>query len=400
MIRYRYKAISEGGRAIHGTISAENENDLEYILKKSDLRLVSYKIQRKSNLFSLISFGLSTKDLVTLFTHFQQLEKIGVPILDSIADIKNSSDSTKIRDLMQEIYEAVKNGNLFSEALAKHPKIFIPVFIGLIANGEKTGNLSDVFASIIDHLKWSSDIKRKTIKAIRYPLFSLGVMMMVIWTMTTIVVPRITTFLESQEIKLPLATRALVGFSHFVTNNGLLIIASMPIIFIIYKFLRQLPEFALKIDQMKLYIPLFGSIITKIDTSRFCHFFAMNFKGGIGVLDCLESAKNVINNYAIKQSIEIVKQQVADGHSLSAAIAYTGYFPNLIVRMFKIGEDSGNMEENLRNVRFFYDQEINDSVEKIVGMIQPTLTLVMGGLMAWITLSVFGPIYSTFSTIR
>jgi type IV pilus assembly protein PilC len=126
----------------------------------------------------------------------------------------------------------------------------------------------------------------------------------------------------------------------------------------------------------------------------------MTFKSGLGVIECLDAASGVIKNKAIKKSIIVVKQQVSDGQSLAKSLALTGYFPNLVIRMFKIGEESGNMESALQNIKFFYDREINDSIDRLVGMIQPTLTIVMGGMIAWITIAVFGPIYGSFSKIQ
>jgi type IV pilus assembly protein PilC len=161
----------------------------------------------------------------------------------------------------------------------------------------------------------------------------------------------------------------------------------------------RFPEMALRIDDFKLKIPIMGGILNKLDAAKFCQFFSMTFKSGLGVLECLDAAGGVIKNKAIKKSIIMVKEQVSEGQSLAKSIALTGYFPNLVVRMFKIGEDSGNMESALHNIKFFYDREINDSIDKLVAMIQPTLTMVMGGMIAWITIAVFGPIYSTFSKL-
>lgn len=392
MNKYRYKAINEDGKYVRGRISAESPGELEVLLKNSKNYLVSYHIDRGS------AFGgkLSTKELIAMFSHLEQLDRSGVSIVDSIVDVKDSADSVKIRNLMQEIYEALRNGSMLSDAFAKHPTIFSPVFIGLITTGEKTGNLHTAFSSIVDHLKWSSEMKRKTTKAIRFPLFSLGVMLSVVGVMTTFVVPKVTEFLKTQNIALPAMTRALIAFSDFAKHNGLLMIAMVPVLVVLYKIINRLPVISIKFDELKLHMPIFGGIIAKIDASRFCHFFSITFKSGLGVLECLESAKDVVGNRAIKESIEIAKQMVSNGQPLAKSIAATGHFPSLVVRMFDVGETSGNMEDALNNIRFFYDQEINDSIDKMVGMIQPALTLVMGGMMAWITIAVFGPIYSTF----
>ncbi|MFT6219646.1 MAG: type IV pilus assembly protein PilC [Rickettsiales bacterium] len=392
MNRYRYKAIDDDGKYVRGVISAESIGELEVLLKNSNLYLVSNRIEKDS----IFGGKLDPKDLITIFTHLEQLDRAGVSIIDSISDIKNSSDSIKVRNLMQEVFESLKNGSLLSESFAKHPKIFPEIFVGLISNGEKTGNLYQSFNSIIDHIKWNTDMKRKTGKAIRYPLFSITVMMLVLGVMTTVVVPKVTEFLQSQDIELPTITVALINFSSFVQNNGGLIVLSIPTFIVIYKILNTRPSIAIRMDKIKLCIPFFGKIITKIDASRFCYFFSITFKSGLGVLECLEAAKTVVGNHAIKESIDNIKTKVSDGQKLAKAIESTGFFPSLVIRMFEVGENSGNMEDALNNIKFFYDREINDSVDKMVGMIQPILTLVMGGMMAWITIAVFGPIYSSF----
>lgn len=396
MPKYRYKAIDQNGKYSKGKIFADNPAELEALIKSSNLDLITYRAEKEGSFFNK-SESLTSKELITLFVHLEQLDKAGVTIIEAISDVKESSESPAIKNLMQEVYESVKNGSLFSEALAKHPKIFNSVFIGLIVAGEKTGNLNSSFASLVSHLKWSSDMKRKTVKAIRYPMFSLVVMLIVMGIMTVVVVPKVTSFLSTQEIALPAMTKSLIIFSNFFRTKGLFVIALIVLLFITYKVLYKLPRFALQADKVKLKLPIFGDIITKLEVSKFCYFFGMTFKSGLGVLDCLESAKSVISNVAIKQSIDLIKQQVSSGQSIAKSISCTSYFPSLVVRMFKVGEESGNMESSLDNIRFFYDQEINDGIDRIVGMIQPALTFIMGGMMAWITVAVFGPIYGSFS---
>jgi len=392
---YIYKAVNDEGKYIRGVMVAENLGELEILLHSSKLYLISHRVEKSY----IYKSGLKNKQLITLFSHLEQLDRAGISIVESIKDVRDSTDSVKIRNLMAEIYESLKNGSMLSEAFAKHPHIFPKISIGLIANGEKTGNLHDSFKSIIDHLKWNLEMKRKTSKAIRYPLFSLFVMMIVLGVMTTVVVPKVTEFLTRQSIKLPMTTRALIAFSNFAKHNGIFLLLLIPVIFLVYKMLNKIPNVANKIDEIKLHIPIFGSIISKIEISRFCHFFSITFNSGLGILDCLESAKAVVVNRALKNSIDLAKQQVIDGKKLAAAISYTKHFPNLVIRMFEIGESSGNMEEALNDIRFFYDQEINDSIDKMVGMIQPALTMIMGGMMAWITIAVFGPIYSSFGKV-
>ncbi len=398
MANFKYKAITQEGKYISGKIAADNPSELMSLLKSSSLELVSYREEknRGSTLFS----GLKSAELVTIFIHLEQLDRAGVSIIDSIQDLKETADSSKIKNLMQEIYESIKNGNLFSESLAKRPDIFKPTYIGLIAMGEKTGNLSNSFSNIIDDVKWNIEIRRKTRKAILGPLFGIILMFVVLGVMTAVVVPKVTGFLSAQNIGLPFLTIALIKFSNFVQEYWFIIITTPPSIWAIFKILERFPKLHVKIDYLKLKMPIFGPIITKIESAKFCQFFSMTFKSGLGVLECLDSSSVTLKNKAIKSGIAFVRQQVSDGQSLSGSISATKFFPNLVVRMFKVGEESGNMESSLKNIKYFYDKEINDSIDRIVSLIQPTITIVMGGMIAWIAVAVFGPIYSTFSNLQ
>ena len=395
MKKYRYKGLNADGRTVKGSLVAEGPADLEAILKDSNIEIISFKAESE---FSLFGNGVVDKDLISLFVYLEQLDRAGVSIIDSIADIKENSESPGVRTVMQQVYESIKNGSLFSEAVSQHPKVFNEIYIGLIKTGEKTGNLADSFDSIIQNLKWNADIKRKKGKAIRMPLFSLLVMFLVLMLMTGLVVPKVTSFLRSQEIELPVYTISLIAFSDFMKANFLLILASIPTIIIAIKMGKKFsPAFAIFVDGLVLYLPVFGGVVTKLESARFCQFFAITFKSGLGIIECIETAGSVIGNKAIKNSIESIKDAVSDGTSINESIANSGYFPPLVNRMFKVGEESGNMESALQNIQFFYDREINDSIDKIVAMIQPTLTIVMGGMIIWIVIAVFGPLYSGFS---
>ncbi len=400
MANYSFKAIDASGRYIKGRIAAENQYDLANTLKLSGQELISFKQERQKKVGGFFFDKVKTRDLIVAFVQLEQLDRAGVSILDSIQDLKDTSDSPKIKVLMSQVYESIRNGSLFSESLAKHPDVFSQVYIGLIAAGEKTGNLSDAFSSIVEDMKWNMEIKRKTKKATRGPLFGLFVMFIVLGVMTSIVIPKVTGFLMAQNLSLPFITIALIAFSDFVKNYWYILVFSWPTIWVTLKILSRYPKIAIRIDHYKMKFPIIGPIINKIDAAKFCQFFAMTFKSGMGVLECLDAASEVVKNKAMKNAIISVKKQVSDGQSLAKAIASVNYFPNLVIRMLKIGEESGNMESALSNIKFFYDREINDSIDKLVGMIQPALTITMGGMIGWITIAVFGPIYATFSKIQ
>lgn len=399
MPAYNYTAINETGHKIRGEITAANEVDLEERLKEIGLDLVNYREMARKRGSSRGKVKLH--DLIVFCLHFEQLDRAGVPVLDSIADVRDAAENPRMRDIMAGVYESVKNGALFSEALAQYPNVFDEVFIGLVSTGEKTGDLSESFTHLAEHMKWTNDIRRKVKKAIRYPIGLFILLMIVISVLMMFVVPKLVNFILSQGFDIPLHTRLLIATSEVFSNYWYMILVAPPVAIILLRILYRTSEaFAYKMDALMLRLPVIGQTIRKIDMARFTHFFAVMFRSGVDVLQSLDAATKVVGNRVLRDSILTLRRSVAGGNSLTDSLRISSQFPSLVVRMFKVGEDSGNMNDALENINFFYNREVNDSVDKMVGMIQPTLTIVMGMLIFWVISAIFGPLYDSFSKMN
>ncbi len=399
MPSYRYSAMNDLGRTINGVVVAENDVDLEERLKQIGLELLTFKeLNEKA---ARAGGKVKLQDMIVMCLHLEQLGRAGVPLLDAIADVRDSTDSMKLKNIMTGVYEYIKSGEILSKALARYPRAFNEVFVGLIAASEKTGNFSEAFLHIADHLKWTADLRRKVKKAVRYPLALLLVMSCVISVLMIYVVPKLIDFIIAQGFEIPIHTRALIATSHAFVNYWYLIFG-IPILLTIavialYRFSEP---FAYKVDAIILKLPVFGNVSRKLNMARFTHFFAVLFNSGIDILESLQSARNVVGNRVLQESITLMARSVSEGTSLTASMRMSNQFPNLVVRMFKIGEESGNMTESLENINFFYTREVNDAVDSVVGMIQPALTIVMGVLIFWVIAAVFGPLYQSFSKMN
>lgn len=400
MPTYSYKALNARGSTVKGNMTATNEIELEEKLGKLGLDLLRFKAtgNRKASLFKR---GVGLRELIIFCVHMEQLERAGVPILDALADLRDSSDSEKLRELMTKIYDEVKGGKMLSEALGMYPKTFSDVFTGLINAGERTGNMADAFGHLAEHLKWQAEIRRKVKKATRYPIALVVIMMGVISLMMLFVVPQMTEFLEAQGFELPLYSRILIAVSKAFVNYWYLILGT-PIIgtLALMTLYRVSETVAYRIDAITLKLPFLGEVIRKIELARFCHFFAVTFKSGIDVIECIKTSESVVHNLVMREAVFFVRQSVGEGNSITSSLQISNQFPNLVIRMFKVGEDSGKMESSLENINFFYDREVNDSVDAMIELIQPALTIVMGALLFWVTAAVFGPLYNSFSKMN
>jgi len=377
---------------------AENEVDLESRLKEVGLDLITCRKQKSK---TGKGARIKIKDMIILCLHLEQLSRAGVPIHEAIADVRDSSESTKMRDIMTDVLEMVKNGSSFSAALAHYPRVFNDIFVGLVAAGEKNGNLTESFVNIANHMKWTGDLRRKVKKAVTYPVVLLVVMSAVIAILMVAVVPKLLKFITEQGFKIPLHTRALIYTSEAFQDHWYLIFGIPIGLFILVLTLyRTMEPVAYRLDSYFLKLPAIGNTLRKIDLARFTHFFSVMFKSGINIPEALLTARDVVKNRVIRESVDIVHRSIVEGNNLTASLRISNQFPTMVIRMFKVGEDSGNMGDAMSNIKFFYDREVNDSVDALVGMIQPILTLVMGVLIFWVIAAVFGPLYQSFSQMK
>lgn len=399
MPTYNYSALNELNRTLRGTIVAENDVDLEARLKEIGLDLINYREVREKK----AGFGarVKQKDMIIMCLHLEQLNRAGVPIHEALQDVRDAADSLKLRDILSDVVERVKAGEKLSEALAHYPRTFSTVFVGLVKAGEVNGNLTESFVHMTDHMKWSSELRRKVRKAMMYPIVLIVVMSGVIAVLMVFVVPKLVDFIMSQGFDLPPHTVALIWTSEQFQKHWYFIFG-VPIGGVILgKIMYRVSEgFAYRVDALTMRLPAIGPTVRKINLARFTHFFSVMFKSGIDIIDALDGAKQVVGNRVIRESVETAIRSVTEGNSLTASLRISNQFPNLVIRMFKVGEDSGNMNDALENINFFYHREVNDAVDGMIGLIQPTLTAVMGGLIFWVIAAVFGPLYQSFQNMN
>lgn len=404
MERFRYKALNAMGRPVRGVISAANENDLFSQLRGAGLELVSCKAVSARGGFlksAPVAARINTRELIQLFIHLEQMQSAGVPMLEALSDIRETSDNPRMRDIISDVHKDVTEGKSLSEAMAAHPRVFGNLYTSLIAAGQETGDLTASYRQLVKYLKWVDAMQVRTRKATRYPLFLLAIVLVTVSVMMAVVVPQVVDFLVAQKQDLPIYTRALIGFSDFFVTWWPLVL-SVPVVVgggaVILR--RSSDNLKYWIDVFLLKLPIAGSLIRKINIARFAQTFGALFASGIDVLAGLNAATNTIGNRALVEAMDSVQQYVRSGSSLSQALERSGEFPSMVVRMVRIGEETGKLTEVLDQVCEFYTHDVDESVQKLIAGIEPSLTLLLGGIIGWIAAGVFGPIYDSFQTLN
>jgi type IV pilus assembly protein PilC len=389
---FQYKAIDTSGKFIQGSLDASNSADLENRLEKME--------QKEPGVDILGRNKVDRRDLINFSFYLEQLTHAGVPILEGLSDLRDGEENVTFRDVISGVIEAIEGGNTFSQALGIYPKIFDDIFVSLIKVGERSGKMSEVLIDITYTLKWQDELLAKAKKIMMYPLVTGTLIMAVILFMMIFVVPDIMQAIVSLGGAIPLETRALIAVSNFLVNFWYLVIAA-PFVFsfLLRYFYRNNTKVRFKLDQLLLKIWLFGSVNEKIKISRFTRYFALMFASGITVLDAINLSKTVVSNSVLEDGIDRAWQQISEGNSISESFKNIGIFPPLVIRMLRVGESSGEMDKSLSNVSYFFDRDINDSIDKMEPIIQTALMATIGIIVLWLAMSVMGPIYDTIGTI-
>jgi type IV pilus assembly protein PilC len=400
MPTYNYKAVDQKGMPANGQVDAANEIDLELRLDRIGLSLLTFKeAQKSAPAFNSNKVGL--QDLVMFCFQLEQLSSAGVPLLEGLSDVRESTANPYFHKIIGAVVSEVEGGKMLSQALAEHPRVFSDVFVSLVRAGEQTGKLPQVFDNLANTLKWQHELISQTKRLIAYPLFVLFVVILAVTFLMTYLVPQMVSFLGNMGQALPTQTKILIAISKiFVNFWWLLILLPIVLTLMVVIGLKRSARFRYQFDYLMLKMPVTGPILHKIIMSRFARYFALMYETGIPVLDAVKTCQDIVSNKVIADALERAHQQINAGDSMSESFRNAGLFPPLVVRMIKVGENTGALDKSLANIGYFYDRDVNESIEKMLKLIEPALTVLLGGILGFIMFSVLGPVYDSFSKLR
>ena len=381
-------------------MDATNIADLEQRLLRMGLDLITCNIRNPRKPMLGVR-KVRRVDLINFCFHMEQLLESGVPLLEGLADLRDSLEHPRFQEIIANLIDEIEGGKTLSAAMAEHPGVFDTLFINLVIAGETTGQLGEVFASLTKTLKWQDELASTTKKLLLFPAFVGTVVLAVTFFLMVYLVPQLVGFIKDMGGKLPLHTRALIATSNFCVHYWYaLLIVPMALLFGIKSLAAKSTRARYWLDCWKLKIWMIGPVLKKILLSRFANFFSMMYAAGIPILHCLEIAEGIVGNVLIKEALQEVGTDIKAGVGIAASFANSGLFPPLVVRMLRVGETTGALDRALLNVSYFYDRDIQDAIAKVQAMIEPVMTVILGSVLGWVMLSVLGPIYDTISKIK
>jgi len=387
------------GRVSSGNLDATNAIDLELRLKRLGLDLVTFEGVKRST--AARTRNVSRTELITFCFHLSQLLKAGVNIIEALTDLRDTVDNAGFRQVIASLLEDIEGGLKLSEAMANHSYCFDQVFVALVRAGEQSGQLTEVLDELSENLKWQDEMASQAKKAMVYPSLVLVVIAGVIMVLMTVLVPQLAATFRQLVPKLPRETEILIALSNFFVRWWYLIIGVPAAAGVAAWFTAQTNEKVQRLlDEATLKLPVVGSIREKIILARFSTYFAMLYRAGISVLDCIGICEKLVGNRVMEEGLQRVGRSISEGQGISQAFLATKLFPPLVLRMLRVGESTGGLDVALLNVSYFYNRQVRDSIARMQTLLGPATTVVLGILIVAILYSIFLPIYDVIAKIK
>jgi len=396
---FAYRAVDADGRLSTGNLDATNAIDLELRLKRLGLDLLTFEGVRRST--AARTRNVTRTELITFCFHLSQLLKAGVNIIEALTDLRDTVDNPGFRQVIASLLEDIGGGLKLSEAMANHAYCFDGVFVALVRAGEQSGQLTEVLDELSENLKWQDEIAAQAKKAMIYPVIVLVVILGVVFVLMTVLVPQLAATFKQLVPKLPRETEIMILVSDVFVRWWYLILG-LPAVATgaLWGVARTNEKVQRALDEATLGMPVLGELRKKIILARFSTFFAMLYRAGISVLECIHICEKIVGNRVMEEGLQRVGRSISEGQGISQAFAATKLFPPLVLRMLRVGESTGALDSALLNVSYFYNREVRDGIAKMQTLLGPATTLVLGVLVIAILYSIFLPIYDVIAKIK
>ncbi len=402
MPTYKYVAVNLQKKKYKGIFIADDEQELAVQLTKQNLYLVSasiYKGGTPSAFFTLGTGKVKLNELTTFCRQFAIMISTGIQLLDCIDILKQQPYSAYFKSILQVISEDIKGGAMLSEAIDKHKKVFPDFFCSMVHVGEASGKLDSVFLSLADYYESDAAVKRKVKSALSYPLMLAGMTVAIVILMLAFVVPTFRDSLSQLDVEIAGFTKAVYDISDFILNYWHIMI--LLVILIgggIFLFSRTKSGKRV-MDVIKIKAPLIGRIQTNLITARFARAFSILLSSGMDLASALDSTSVILGNSYIKKRFDEAAEDIRHGVTLTNAFAKQNIFPQMLIQMLSVGEQTAALEEVLTRSCAFFDDQVETSLNSLTSKIQPAMLIIMGLVIGTLFLAVYSPMLSIMTTL-
>ena len=401
-MKFRCRIGTDTGEILEEIHLADNESQLRRRLEGKGLAILSLRGQGflaglQNN--NWIRKRIPKKEFLIFNQELATLLKAGIPLVQSLEILRQRATNDTLKVLLDTVYEKVKSGINLSDAFTKEESLVSPVYSASLMAGERSGSLDSVICRYVSYEKMVQTVKQRTVSALIYPMTLIFLMLILVGIIVLQVVPAFSNFYNAFDQQLPSSTQAIVSLSDFFIKNFSVITIGLLSTLLTAWILLKSSNQRIKLDRALIQLPLIGQTLWKFSTSQLARTLSTLLGGGIPLVSAIEiSSESVQNKYLAKQ-LSVVRDQVSEGKSFSSSLLTHRVFPDVGVKMVKVGESTGALQEMLNSLADFYDEEIEGEVSRFISLIEPVVLVIMGIVIAAVVLALYLPLFELSSVI-
>jgi len=394
---FTYKAADASGLIIKGVRSASSDAELAAHLHQAGLHLLEYRQTRFKALHSLLDMlklgTVSRRDLIDFSNNMGVMLRAGVSLVQGLSELYEDADNRYFKKVIKALIDNITAGDSLNEAMSRESRTFPEIYVNVIAIGEETGRLDNVFFNLARHYKRIDDLILQTRKAFIYPAFVILALLLVSYVYLFIVFPMLFSLLEQFEVKLPLITEILWSISNFLQAWWPYILGAILLFALLFILSRKLKVFRLWFDWCELYLPGMKKVFIQLRMAFFMRYMAILMGAGVNILRAMELAIKSVNNIILKRTLDSCLYEVTGGTVLSQAFRSKKIIPNMVTRMIVVGEETGNISQQMEYVANQYEEDLTRRISWALAFMEPALIILLAVLALVLIMGILLPVY-------
>ncbi|HEY3313986.1 MAG TPA: type II secretion system F family protein [Bacillota bacterium] len=409
VLSYNYRARDGAGKSVEGTIEGESERQAVEKLRARGFLVTSLEVSRDISLKTISAIGrrnaarpgkVPLKALAVFCKQFATMVGAGVPILSALKILADQTENRRLGAALKKVGEEIEAGETLTNAFRKQGATFPLILTNMIAAGEVGGILEDVFERMGEHFEKENAVTQKVRSAMTYPTVISIIAALVVVFLVGWVLPNFVALFQSSGVALPTPTLILLGASHILRTYWYAIFGGAALALVAFRRWVATERGAYRVDALSLKAPVFGSLVLRRSLSRFCRTLSTLLKSGVPVMVAMSVVEKTVGNRVVAGVVRRAQVSLRDGMSMTGPLRQSGVFPAMVIEMMVVGEETGATDTMLQKVADFYDKEIDSAVERMTAMLEPLIIVVLGGVVAFILVSMIMPMFDVFQMVK
>jgi type IV pilus assembly protein PilC len=400
LTKFRYVALDRGGKRVSGTEAAASTGAAHAALLEKGLQPLEVNSHRSLLKFEITRKRVPRQDIMNFTRQLAVFMKAGIPMMEALEVIVEETQDKMLKVVLSEMVDALRAGDTFAAAASAHPEAFPNFYVGILESAELTGNLDIVLNQLADYIDRDAKARSKVTAALIYPAVVAAMSVVTVIVLAVFVLPRFVVFFNSLHAKLPLVTRMLLNASTFVSHWWYIEIALILIVVGGFIAMQRSDSGRARLDQLKLKLPVIGDLTETAIIERVCRVLASMLRAGVDLPRSMAVTADSANNAVYRRALEKIREAMMEGQGLADPIAESGLFPAAARQMFRVGEETGTLDQQLEVAAAYYGRELETKLERATALFEPAIIIFMGVVVGFVAVALISAMYGIYNQVK